>query len=108
MVINNNKLCDYNPPLEFLPSAARDVNLSWAVGNCFYIIDYTKSSSPLPIDMDIAHIGTRGGTIRTRYFGQLEGVDPDLKETIYSEAEKQNLSRVSFLEKVLRDGLKNV
>ncbi|MGS2716912.1 class I SAM-dependent methyltransferase [Eionea flava] len=106
MVINNNKLCDYDPPLDLLPKNAKDVNLSWAAGNCFYIVDYTKSTSPLPINIDIPHIGKRGGTIRTRYFGQLEGVDPELKDKIYFEAEKKNVSRVAFLEKLLREGLK--
>lgn len=107
MVIHNNPLCDYEPPLSLLPPTARDVNLSWDVGNCFYIIDYTKSSLPLEIDIDIPHAGTRGGSIRTRYFGQLEGVDPELKEMIYSEAKDRNLSRVDFLERLLREGLKS-
>ena len=50
MIINNNPLCNYDAPLNHLPSTAREVNLSWEVGYCFYVIDYTASDSPLPID----------------------------------------------------------
>ena len=105
MLINNNRLYDFEAPLMFLPVTARDVNLSWEVGYCFYVIDYTVSDIPLQIDIDVPHVGKRGGSIRTRYFGKLEGVDPVLKEQLYSEAEKRGFSRVELLESFLRNGL---
>lgn len=107
MIINNNALCDFDAPLIHIPVTARDVNLSWEVGNCFYVIDYSVSHTPLPIDVDVLHIGKRGGTIRTRYFGQLEGIEPTLKEHLYIEAEKRGRSRVDFIEDLLRKGLDN-
>ena len=107
MIINNNSLCDFEAPLNYLPTTAREANLSWEVGYCFYVIDYTASDSPLPIDLDVLHVGKRGGTMRTRYFGQLEGIDPKLKRLLYSAAEKRDLSRVEFLESLLRNGLDN-
>lgn len=105
MIITNNPLCAAEIPLEHIPATARDVNLSWDMGYCFYIIDYTASKSPLPCDIDVTHIGTRGGSLRTRYYGQLEGVSPELKEALYDAAKEQGISRVEFLEKILRDGL---
>ena len=105
MVINNNALCDFVIPLHHLPSTARDVKLTWEVGYCFYVIDYTVSDSPLPLDAEVPHIGRRGGSMRTRYLGQLEGVSPELKEQLYTEAQKRGLSRVDFLESLLRKGL---
>lgn len=107
IIINNNSLCDFDVPLAELPTSARNVNLSWAVGYCFYIIDYTSSNSPIPINLDVPHIGRRGGTMRTRYFGQLEGIEPELKKTLYAEAENRGLSRVEFIEILLRDGLED-
>ncbi|NND81377.1 MAG: class I SAM-dependent methyltransferase [Gammaproteobacteria bacterium] len=106
MIINNNALCEFEPPLEYLPVRARDVTLSWEVGYYFYVIEYTASNSDLPIEISIPHVGKRGGSIESRYFGVLEGVNPKLKETLYEEAERRGLGRVEFLEAVLRDGLK--
>lgn len=107
MLINNNYLYAYEAPLEYIPMNAKDVNLSWEVSNCFYVIDYTVSKTPLQIDFDVVHIGRRGGTIRKRYFGTLEGVDLELKEQLYKEAEKRGVSRVDFIEDILKRGLGN-
>jgi SAM-dependent methyltransferase len=107
MLINNNPLYNFEAPLTSLPSTAREVNLSWEVGHCFYVIEYTASDVPLAVNIDVPHVGRRGGTIRTRYYGQLEGIDPTLKKLLYDEAEKLGVSRVEFLERVLRNGLEN-
>lgn len=105
MLVNNNPLYAYEAPLGALPATARDVRLTWELCNCFYVIDYCVSDQPLPVDLDVPHLGRRGGTIRTRYAGRLEGISPDLRDEIYAEAERQGLSRVAFLESVLRDVL---
>ena len=105
MLINNNSLYNYEAPLKHLPFNARDVNLSWVIGNCFYVIDYTVSDIPHQIDIDVPHVGKRGGSIRTRFHGKLEGVDPALKEHLFTESEKQGVSRVELLERLLKDGL---
>jgi hypothetical protein len=107
MIINNNPLCHFEPPLKELPATARDAILSWDVGYCFYIIEYTVSESPLPIDIDVKHVGKRGGSMKTRYFGTLEGIDPDLKKKLYAEAEKKGISRVEYIESLLHKGLEH-
>lgn len=105
MLIRNNPLYDCDIPLSLLPESARSVQLTWELGNCFYVIEFNVSDKPPQINIDVPHIGRRGGTIRTRYFGQLEGVDPALRDRIYAEAERQGLSRVEYIESLLRDGL---
>lgn len=105
MLVNNIALYAYQPPLAALPATARDVTLSWELCNCFYVIDYRVAVEPLPVDIDVPHLGRRGGTIRTRYSGRLEGVAPELRDAIYDEAERRGVSRVTFLESVLRDAL---
>lgn len=105
MIINNNPLCDFEAPLNLLSPTARDVNLSWEVGYCFYVIEYTASKNPLTLNADVLHLGRRGGTMRTRYFGKLEGVDPELKVSLYEEAERRGISRVELIESLLRKGL---
>jgi hypothetical protein len=108
MLIDNNPLYRFDAPLADIPITARDVNLSWVINFCFYIIDYTVSTKPLDINIDLKHIGKRGGSIRTRHFGKLEGIDPKLKKKLYATAEKQGLGRVELLESLLNDGLSKI
>ncbi|WP_051228031.1 class I SAM-dependent methyltransferase [Pleomorphomonas oryzae] len=105
MLINNNGLYACSAPLEALPATARSVKLSWELSNCFYVIEFQASTEPLPVNIDIPHLGKRGGTIRSRYWGRLEGVDPILRDRIYEEAERRGMSRVAFLESALRASL---
>jgi SAM-dependent methyltransferase len=105
MLARNNSLYSCEAPLAFLPETARSPKLSWELCNTFYVIDFSVSTEPLPIDIDVPHVGTRGGSIRTRYLGQLEGVDPQLRDQIYAEAERRGISRVEYLESVLRSAL---
>lgn len=104
MLINNNPLYAYEAPLKLLPSNAQSVQLSWELNHCFFVIKFIVSNSPLSINIDVPHIGKRGGSIRTRYMGMLEGVDPDLRDKVYAAAEKQGISRVEYLERLLKTG----
>ncbi len=104
MLIKNNPLYAYDAPLSLLPDTARSVNLSWELSNCFYVIEFTVSDTPPHINIDVPHIGKRGGSIRSRYLGQLEGIDPSIRDRVYSEAEKQGISRVEYLERLLKKG----
>ncbi len=105
ILINNTSLYAYDPPLDLLPVTAREVNLSWELSNSFYVVCFTVSNDSLPLDLDVPHIGRRGGSLRTRFYGQLEGVDPLLKTKIFVEAERQQVSRVELIERLLRVGL---
>jgi ubiquinone/menaquinone biosynthesis C-methylase UbiE len=105
MLINNNPLYACTIPLQHLPKTARNVKVSWELSNCFYVIEFVVSDQPFKVEIDIPHVGRRGGTIRTRYFGQLEGIDPALRDRIYEKAAKAGKSRVDFLESLLRSGL---
>lgn len=101
MLINNNHLYDYEAPLHLIPQTAQDVTLSWELKHFFYVIDFTVSDTPLTINIDVPHIGKRGGSIRSRYYGTIEGINPSLKDRLYAEAEKQGVSRVEYLERLL-------
>lgn len=105
MLINNNALYAYPAPLDAIPKTAREVKLSWELSNSFYVIEFQACSDPLPLDIDVLHLGKRGGTIRSRYFGRMEGVDPELRDKVYNEAERRGMSRVEFLENALRASL---
>ena len=105
MLITNNPLYNHNIPLQYLPATARDVQLNWTITNCYYIVSYTCSKDALPVNLDLPHKGMRGGTIRKRHLGVLEGIDPKLKASMYEKAREKGVSRVDFLERLLKAGL---
>jgi len=105
MLIKNNALYDCDVPLALLPETVRSPRISWELCNTFYVIEFSACRDPLPIDIDVPHLGTRGGTIRTRYLGQLEGIDPALRDRIYADAERRGVSRVQYLESALQRAL---
>jgi predicted HicB family RNase H-like nuclease len=47
----------------------------------------------------------RGGSHRTRYFGKLDGVTPDLKQRAVDAAAREGVSLTAWLEKTLRQAL---
>ena len=101
MAICNNKLWAAEPPLSFLPDNSVNVHLSWVLGNCFYIIDFEVSNSLPIMDINVPHKGVRGGTMRKRYYGQLEGISPELKEKVGVAASAAGISISSWLETVI-------
>ena len=104
-LIVNNKLYDLEPPLEMLPHSAVDVKLTWVINNCFYLIEYTKNENEWDVNIDIKHVGKRGGSIRTRFYGALEGIDPELKENFYEKLSKEGRSRVDTIENLIKSYL---
>lgn len=103
--ICNNKLWALDPPLSLLPETASNVHLTWVLGNCFYVIDFKVSDSLPLMDMDVPHKGVRGGSMRKRYFGQLEGIDPELKERVSLTASTAGMSASSWVEQVIAKAL---
>ena len=102
MLIENNPLWDEDLPLDQLPENACNVAVNYVLGNCFYLIGFDKSSGLPDIDLDVAHKGLRGGSIRKRHFGKLEGVDPDLRNKIYAIAKERQTSVSAILEDLIR------
>jgi SAM-dependent methyltransferase len=105
IAICNNKLWALEPPLSLLPETASNVHLTWVLGNCFYIIDFEVSNEMPLMDIDVPHKGVRGGNMRKRYFGQLEGIDPALKEKIREVATTAGISTSAWTEEVISNAL---
>lgn len=102
VAIVNNPLWRHDAPLDVLSFEAVDVNCSWVLGNCFYVIDYCVSKHGPRMNIDVPHRGRRGGTARTRFFGQLEGVLPETRERVIRAAAEAGLSVHEWLENALR------
>jgi ubiquinone/menaquinone biosynthesis C-methylase UbiE len=88
-------------PLNELPIEARDVNLRWVIGGVFYLIDFRVGEGEPSADFDFKIPGKRGGTYRTRYEGQLEGVSAEVKEMAYKAINGKNISMHDWLNNVV-------
>jgi ubiquinone/menaquinone biosynthesis C-methylase UbiE len=108
IMITNNPLFKNKVPLECLPQNAREVTLRWVLGGCFYLIDFKVGDGPPPIDLDLPHEGWRGGTMRTRYYGRLEGVTPEARKMAIEAAKAHGVSVHEWLDTLVRRGAKSV
>jgi ubiquinone/menaquinone biosynthesis C-methylase UbiE len=104
IIATNNQLYCHTAPIEFLPENSRNVILRWILGCCFYLIDFRVGDGLPPINIDLPHKGKRGGTMRTRYYGQLEGVTLEAKKMAIEAAKKNGLSLHDWLDKCVREG----
>jgi SAM-dependent methyltransferase len=105
MVVANNPLWEADSLITKLPFSAVNVNLSWLLGNCFYLIDYDKRIAGPRIDPDVRHLGYKGGTMRTRHAGRVEGISPALKEKLYVHAKASGVSVHDLLESAITQKL---
>ena len=101
VLMNSNPHYSYDLPLNDLPVEARNVKVEWIIGGVFYFISFDVGSGEPTADIDFKIPGLRGGSHRTRFYGQLEGVSSDAKEKIYSYARKSGKSVHTVLEHLI-------
>lgn len=102
IIETNNPLFRHKIPLPYLPANAREVTARWILGGCFYLIDFSVGEGPPPVNLDLPHKGWRGGSLRTRYYGRLEGVTPEVRELALAAAKRQGLSLHAWLDATVR------
>jgi SAM-dependent methyltransferase len=105
IAINNNPLWAADAPMNVLPHNAAHVELSYVLGNCFYLIAFTPSTGFPEMNLDVQHKGTRGGSARTRYFGKLEGVTARTKEKLIQKAKERRISVHALLEEIINSNI---
>jgi ubiquinone/menaquinone biosynthesis C-methylase UbiE len=103
-VTANNPLFTADAPLAALPVGARDVVVRWIIANCFYVIGFVKGDGPPPLNLDLPHQGWRGGTMRSRYFGTLEGVTVEAKAMVRDAAARAGVSVHEWLDRLIKSG----
>lgn len=101
MVIANNRLWAHEAPIELLPTNVADVQVSWVLGGCFWLIDLSVAGGPPDIDPHVQHKGWRGGSMWTRHMGQLEGVTPEMRAKVIDAAARSGTSVHDWLEQAL-------
>ena len=89
-------------PLEQMPVEARQVCVRWIIGGVFYVIDFRVGNGAPEGNFDYPIPGPRGGTLRSRYLGQLEGVTPEAKELAHKACGKRGMSMHAWLEETVR------
>lgn len=102
VVTTNNLLFKADAPLEVLPAGAREVAVRWILGNCFYLIGFRKGDGPPNLNLDLPHKGWRGGTMRSRYYGQLEGVTVEAKARAKAAAARSGVSVHEWLDRAIK------
>lgn len=108
ILLNANPLFKFKLPIEFIPVEAREVTVEWIIGGVYYLISFTVGIGEPVGNFDLAIPGKRGGTLRTRYIGQLEGVTEETKQLVLQASQKSNKSIHQWLDEVLKDSAKKI
>lgn len=90
-------------PLKEIPVEARDVCLRWVIGGVFYLLEFKVGEGEPKGNFDFDIPGERGGTYRTRYEGELEGVKPETKKLLYEVVRKNGVSVHDWLDNVVNN-----
>jgi ubiquinone/menaquinone biosynthesis C-methylase UbiE len=106
ILINSNPEFAFTIPLDKLPLEARKTRVEWIIGGVFFVIDFVVGVGEPKADFDFPIPGARGGTHRTRYFGQLEGVSPEVKRLAQEARAKTGKSMHDWLNEVISDAAK--
>jgi ubiquinone/menaquinone biosynthesis C-methylase UbiE len=93
-------------PLECMPVEARKPRLQWVIGGVYYLIDFEVGEGEPKGNFDVNVPSARGGTLRTRYEGQLEGVTPEAKKLAHEARKKLNLSMHDWLDQTVKNAAK--
>jgi hypothetical protein len=102
ILVTTNKQFLAKLPLEEMPVEAREVRLRWVIGGVFYLIDFRVGEGEPVGNFDFEIPGPRGGTYRSRYLGQMEGVKVETKQLADKAREKKGVSMHDWLDDVVR------
>lgn len=103
ILLNNNPLFKKSIPLEHIPVEARDVIVRWVIGGVYYLIEFVVGEGEPMANFDLEIPGKRGGTLRTRYYGRLEGVTPETFEVAHRAREQSGKSMHRWLDEVVSE-----
>lgn len=106
ILLNNNPLFKKPIPLEQMPVEARNVIVRWVIGGVYYLVEFVVGEGEPKADFNLEIPGKRGGTLRTRYYGKLEGVTPETIELAQQARDKSGKSMHRWLDDAIRDAAK--
>jgi len=107
VLANTNPKVLWDVPLKDLPVSARNVTVQWIIGGIFYLIDFEVGDGEPVGNFDYKVEGPlRGGTLRTRYEGRLEGVTKEAKDLVYQAAKSKGQTIHDWLDAVVKEAAK--
>jgi len=105
---NYNKQFLEEVPFRSLPIEAREVKCQWIIGGVFYLIDFIVGEGEPYADFDFEIPGVRGGTHKTRFYGQLEGITEETKKLAWEARELSGKSMHAWLDEIIKSEAKKV
>jgi ubiquinone/menaquinone biosynthesis C-methylase UbiE/uncharacterized protein YbaR (Trm112 family) len=102
ILMNSNPHYKFQPPLADMDVSSRDVSLHYVAGGAFYFIAYTIGEGLPSADFDFEIPGPRGGTLRTRLHGHLEGVSEEAVRLAKAARERSGKSMHRWLDDAIR------
>jgi ubiquinone/menaquinone biosynthesis C-methylase UbiE len=103
ILMNSHQLYRREPPISLLPENVHDVCLRWIIQNAFYIIDFKVGDQGPEVNLDLPILGSKGGTHRTRYYGQLGDVSIKAKNLATKLADEAGVSLHDWLDRTIRE-----
>jgi ubiquinone/menaquinone biosynthesis C-methylase UbiE len=107
ILLDNNPLFKNPIPLDCLPVEARNVVVRYVLNGLYYVIEFAVGEGEPKADFDLVIPGRRGGTLRTRYHGRLEGVTPETKKLAERARATSGKSMHQWLDEVVQEAARN-
>lgn len=108
ILLNHNKHYENVFDVSAIPIEARNVSLSWILNGAGFCIEFEVGEGEPEANFDFDIPGVRGGTLRTRYYGRLEGVSPEAKELAMKARKKMDVSMFEFLNQAIEEKAKKI
>ncbi len=102
ILMNSSEHYASDLPLDKMPIEARDVVIEYIMGGVFYLVSFTVGVGEPTANFDFEIPGARGGTHRTRLYGQLEGISADGKRLAHLARTKRGVSMARWLDEAVR------
>jgi len=103
ILMNSSKHYEAPLPLDDMPVSARDVVVEYIIGGVFYLIGFSVGTGEPTANFDLEIPGARGGTHRTRMYGNLEGVSAEAKLLAGRARAKRGISMYAWLDAAVRE-----
>lgn len=108
ILLNHNKHYENVFDISAIPIEARNVTLSWILNGAGFCVEFEVGEGEPEADFDFDIPGVRGGTLRTRYYGKLEGVSPKAKELAMEARQKMDVSMYDFLNLAIEEKARKI
>lgn len=108
ILLNHNKHYENVFDVSAIPIEARNVSLSWILNGAGFCVEFEVGEGEPEANFDFDIPGIRGGTLRTRYYGRVEGVSPETRELAVKAREKLDVSMYDFLNEAIEEKARKI